>query len=153
MSIPQANGELVVVESLAELAQLINRWTDERPLYARWTDDVRRDERTQVSRDELTGIELPGLSVNSLSVEPWWGDRELTTWLARRLYDYRHLQEIRGPGTRPWVVAGVETGRGPDNEPLVTQFTPVAQIALPVIDEAAAEVARFAQNWGSLRRA
>jgi hypothetical protein len=153
MSIPQAAGELAVVQSLAELAQLINRWTDERPLYARWTDDVRRDERTQVSRDELTGIELPGLSVNSLSVEPWWGDRELTTWLARRLYDYRHLREIRGPGTRPWVVAGVETGRGPDNEPLVSQFTPVAQIALPVIDEAAAEVARFAQNWGSLRRA
>jgi hypothetical protein len=153
MSTTQANGELPVVESLAELAELINRWTDERPLYARWTDDVRRDERTQVSRDELTGIELPGLSVNSLAVEPWWGDRELTTWLARRLYDYRHLQEIRGPGTRPWVVAGVETGRGPDNEPLVTRFTPVAEIALPVIDEAAAEVERFAQNWGSLRRA
>ena len=114
---------------------------------------MRRDERTQVSGDELTGIELPGLSANSLAVEPWWGERELTTWLARRLYDYRHLREIRGPGTRPWVVAGVETGRGPDNEPLVTQCTAVAEIALSVIDEAAAEVERFAANWGSLRRA
>jgi Family of unknown function (DUF6098) len=142
-----------VISSLAELADLITQWADERALYVRWTSDVHRDERTQVSRDELTGIELPGLSVNSLAVEPWWGDRELATWLARRLYDYRHLQEIRGPGTRPWVVAGVETGRGPDNEPLVRQFTAVAPVDLAVIDEATAEVERLAGNWGSLRRA
>jgi hypothetical protein len=141
-----------VIGSLTELADLIRNCDDDRQLYARWTTDIGRDERTQVSRDELTGIELPGLSANSLAVEPWWGDREVTTWLARRLYDYRHLREIRGPGTRPWVVAGVETGRGPDNEPLVTQCTPVAEIALSVIDEAAAEVERFAADWGSLRR-
>jgi Family of unknown function (DUF6098) len=142
-----------MIGSLAELADLIRSCDDDRQLYARWTNDMGRDERTQVSRDELTGIELPGLSANSLAVEPWWGDRELTTWLARRLYDYRHLREIRGPGTRPWVVTGVETGRGPDNEPLVTQCTPVAEIALSVIDEAAAEIERFAADWGSLRRA
>jgi Family of unknown function (DUF6098) len=142
-----------VIGSLAELADLIRSCDDDRQLYARWTNDMDRDERTQVSRDELTGIELPGLSANSLAVEPWWGDRELTTWLARRLYDYRHLREIRGPGTRPWVVTGVETGRGPDNEPLVTQCTAVAEIGLSVIDEAAVEVERFAADWGSLRRA
>jgi uncharacterized protein DUF6098 len=142
-----------VIGSLAELAELMRSCDDDRQLYARWTNDIGRDERTQVSRDELTGIELPGLSANSLAVEPWWGDRELTTWLARRLYDYRHLREIRGPGTRPWVVTGVERGRGPDNEPLVTHCTPVAEIALSVIDEAAAEIERFAADWGSLRRA
>jgi hypothetical protein len=146
-------GEHRIVRSLDELADLVTGWDDERPLYVRWTSDVERDAQTGRSVDELTGIDLPGLSVNSLTVEPWWGDRALPTWLARRLYDYRHLQEVRGPATRPWVVAGVETGRGPDNEPLVAEFAPVAEIDLQVIVDAAEEVDRFAGNWGSLRRA
>ena len=35
---------------------------------------------------------LPGLSASPLAVEPWWGDRPLGLWIARRLYDYSHLE-------------------------------------------------------------
>jgi hypothetical protein len=90
--------------------------------------------------------------VNCLHVERWWDGRPTTTWLARRLYDYRHLSEKRGPGTLPWVVAGKETGRGPDNEPLIAECEVVAEIDLSVIDEAMREVDRLGDDWGSLDR-
>jgi hypothetical protein len=141
-----------VVRSLDELAALVGSWRDDRELYVRWSDDVRRDIGTEVSRDELTGVELPGLSVNSLHVETWWNGRPLTTWLARRLYDYRHLHEVRGPNTRPWVLAGVETGRGPDNEPLIAKCTLVAEVDLSVIDAATEVVDELGPDWGSMRR-
>lgn len=143
---------MAALRSLAELADLAADWRDERELYVRWTDDVERDVRTGVSRDELTGVELPGLSVNCLRVESWWDGRPLTTWLARRLYDYRHLPDQRGPNTRPWVVTGVESGRGPDNEPLLTRCDFLAPIAAEVIEEAQREVEGLGAGWGSLDR-
>jgi hypothetical protein len=145
------------VRSLADLANVLAEWEDDRPgchLFVRWSRDAERDLSDNRSTDELTGVELPGLSANSLGVEPWWGDRPLETWVARRLYDYRHLADLRGPGTRPWVLAGREVGRGPDNEPLVHQCQLVAEIAPEVIDEAVELVESLsADNWGSLRRA
>ena len=105
-----------------------------------------------VSRDELTGLQLPGLSANSLKVESWWAERPLTAWLARRLYDYRHLSEKRGPNTCPWVVAGVEKSRGPDNEPLIAECEPVAVVDPAVLAEVQREVARLGDDWGSLDR-
>lgn len=140
------------VTSLDELADLMTEWAGRRELYVRWTDDIDRDVRAEVSRDELTGIELPGLSVNSLHVEPWWDGRSLTAWVARRLYDYRHLHETRGPGTRPFVVAGVETARGPDNEPLIAECTALAEVDMSVIDAATEEVDRLGDDWGTMRR-
>jgi hypothetical protein len=141
------------IRTLEELAELLAEWQHVRELYVRWSDDIERDVRTEISRDELTGIELPGLSVNRLHVESWWDGRPLATWVARRLYDYRHLRETRGPNTCPWVVAGVETGRGPDNEPLVRRCSPVAQVDLAVIRAAEDEVRRLGSDWGSMRRA
>lgn len=152
---PRAGMRLAVtVRSLDELARLVAEWDGPDELYVRWTDDVERDVRTEVSRDELTGIELPGLSVNCLHLESWWGDRPVRDWLARRLHDYRHLPEVRGPDTRPWVLAGTETGRGPDNEPLAKKCTPIAEIDLAVIDEALRIVRQLGDGdgWGSLRR-
>lgn len=141
------------IASLSELADVVRDWDDPgRLLYVRWTDDIQRDVRTGVSRDELTGIELPGLSANCLAVEDWWGDRPLTAWLARRLYDYRHLFDKRGPETRPWVVAGVETGRGPDNEPLIGDCAVVDEVALHVTEEVEHEVDRLGDDWGTLDR-
>jgi Family of unknown function (DUF6098) len=140
------------VRSLDEVAELLVGWSDERELYVRWTDDIERDVKTEVSRDELTGVELPGLSVNPLHVEQWWDGRPMTTWVARRLYDYRHLHETRGSDTRPWVVAGVEIGRGPDNEPLIGHCTPIAEIDLSVIKAATDEVRQLGRHWGSMRR-
>jgi len=140
------------VHTLDELAALVDGWSGEDEPYVRWTDDIERDVRTGVSRDELTGLELPGLSANSLRVETWWADRPLTAWLARRLYDYRHLLEKRGPGTCPWVIAGTEPSRGPDNEPLMVDCRPVAAIDMAVLDEVQREVERLGDDWGSLER-
>jgi hypothetical protein len=143
--------QVPTIRSLEDLAELARRHPDE-PLYVRWTDDIGRDVRTSVSRDELTGLELPGLSANSLEVEPWWADRPLTTWLARRLYDYRHLPDKRGPDTSPWVITGRESGRGPDNEPLITGCRPLARVEMRVLDEVQREVERLGSGWGSLDR-
>jgi hypothetical protein len=146
------------VRTLDELADVLKQWdgaadAGDCALFVRWSKDAERDLGQPGSKDELTGVDLPGLSANPLAVEPWWQDRPLRTWVARRLYDYRHLAELRGPGTRPWVLAGREVGRGPDNEPLVHQCRLVAAVAPEVIDEAVRLVESIpAEHWGSLRR-
>jgi hypothetical protein len=141
------------VSSLDELVKLVDDWDGDLPLYVRWTRSLERDLQYEMSRDELTGIELPGLSANCLAVEPWWGDRSTRAWLGRKLYDYRHLPSQRGEGTRPWILTGRETARGPDNEPLITACEAVAEIADGVIDEASDLVADQPGNWGTLDRA
>jgi hypothetical protein len=98
-------------------------------------------------------VPLPGLSANPLAVEPWWGDRSLRLWVARRLYDYRHLRYLRGPDVRPWVLVGSQCGRGPDNEPLVRVRRPVAWIADAALVEAEHLVeAQNSAEWGPLDR-
>jgi hypothetical protein len=73
-------------------------------------------------------------------------------WVARRLYDYAHLPHEKGPGIRPWVLQGRETGRGPDNEPLVRDIEPLCWIDPEVIDAARSEVDRQGNDWGPLDR-
>jgi hypothetical protein len=142
-----------VINSLDELAGLLSGWDDpKRELYVRWSRHIDRDVELEVSRDDLTGVELPGLSANSLHVEPWWQERPLAAWIGRRLYDYRHLRETRGPGTRPFVLAGVEAARGPDNEPLIADCVLVAEVAMSVIDAATDQVKQLGGNWGPLSR-
>ena len=142
----------MTLDDLDDLAQLLRHWDEPCELYIRWTPNVDSDLDREGSKDELTGVALPGLSANALAVEPWWGDRPVRTWVARRLYDYRHLAELRGPGTLPYVLAGVEVGRGPDNEPLVSQCRLVARIDPTVIDCAVELVESMPADWGSLRR-
>ncbi|MGW7265215.1 DUF6098 family protein [Streptomyces sp. NPDC054842] len=141
--------DLVVLRSLREVAALLERHSD---LFVRWSRGPGTDLAAAASRDDLTGLTLPGLSANPLDVEPWWEDRPTELWVARRLYDYSHLPREKGPGVRPWVLAGRVAGRGPDNEPLVRDIEPVAWIDEGVIDEARAEVSRQEGAWGPLRR-
>ena len=141
------------VTSLDDLAELVDNWDRERPLFLRWTRNLDRDLGNEVSRDELTGIELPGLSANCLAVEPWWGDRSTRAWLGRKLHDYRHLPRRRGEGTRPWVLTGREAARGPDNEPLIADCEAIAEISDAVIAEASDLVANQPGEWGTLDRA
>ncbi len=140
--------DLPTITTLDELGELLGERTD---LYIRWSKGPDVDEGGQ-SRDDLTGIPLPGLSANPLAVEPWWGDRPVRTWAARRLYDYRHLQERRGPGVRPWILQGHEIARGPDNEPLVECEKAIAWVADDVVTAAEDEVARHSDEWGPLDR-
>jgi Family of unknown function (DUF6098) len=151
-------GALPTIGTLAELARLVERDPHRGSLYVRWSHGPAEDlagpgRGRQTSRDALTGVVLPGLSANPLHVEPWWGDRSVRLWVARRLYDYRHLRDQRGPGVRPWVLIGRQIGRGPDNEPLVVCRRPVAWIS----DEALAECERAVEGqasdeWGPLDR-
>ncbi|GGT23383.1 MULTISPECIES: DUF6098 family protein [Streptomyces] len=137
------------IGSLDELAGIL---AGRSGLYVRWSMGPAADLPAPASRDELTGIELPGLSANPLDVEPWWGERPLSTWAARRLYDYSHLPRVKDRRVRPWLLHGRECGRGPDNEPLVADVEPLGWIGAEVIEEALGEVARHNDSWGSLDR-
>ena len=146
--------DLPTVSTLDEIAHLVREVGDD--LYVRWSRGPDADldgESGATSRDGLTGIELPGVSANSLRVEDWWGGRPLDLWVARRLYDYRHLRDLRGPGVRAWILRGRECSRGPDNEPLVQDVRPVAWVD----DAALEECERLVQDqhspeWGPLDR-
>ena len=140
--------DLPTIASLDELADLASGRSD---LYVRYSRGPDADEGG-TSRDELTGVELPGLCANPLAVEDWWGDRPLRTWVARRLYDYHHLAERRGKGVRAWVLAGEELGRGPDNEPIVRCDKAVAWIDDAVVHDALREIEETRGDWGPLDR-
>ncbi len=122
--------DLPTVHDLDGLVDLVRDFGDGHDLYVRWStgpaDDLRHDR----------------VSATPLRIEPWWGSRSPRLWLARRLFDYRHLKELGGPGARPWVLAGEEVGRGPDNEPLVAHHLPVALIEDAVLAECALVVMR-----------
>lgn len=147
------------LHTLDELAALVEKTGSGEELYVRWSKGPDEDltggtADEQSSRDGLTGITLPGLSANPLRVEPWWGGRPVRLWVARRLYDYRHLRRLRGPGVRPWVLSGRERGRGPDNEPLVYCDRAIAWISERALRECERAVAEQggADQWGSLDR-
>jgi hypothetical protein len=139
-----------LLRSLDDLTELVEQHA--RTLYVRWSEDIDADLECEVSRDELTGVELPGLSANGLAVEQWWADRPRPLWIARRLYDYRHLRHKRGPGTRPWVLTGDECGRGPDNEPLLRHCDLIAEVDHGVVDEASRAIDELPADWGGLQR-
>ncbi|GAA1519265.1 hypothetical protein GCM10009730_27430 [Streptomyces albidochromogenes] len=141
--------DLPVLRTLDELTRLVE---GRERLYVRWSRGPAADLRAVSSRDDLTGVAMPGLSANCLDVEPWWRDRPVRVWVARRLHDYSHLPREKGADVHPWALRGRETGRGPDNEPLVVDIEPVGRIDGRVIEEAAAEVARQEGVWGPLRR-
>ncbi|MFD0381569.1 DUF6098 family protein [Streptomyces stramineus] len=143
------SGDLTTLHALDEVADRITRT---RRLYVRWSLGPEADLSTASSRDELTGVPLPGLSASPLDVEPWWEDRPVRLWAARRLYDYCHLPRLRGGDVRPWLLRGRENGRGPDNEPLVRDVEPLAWIDPKVIDEATREIETQPGPWGPMRR-
>lgn len=138
--------DLAVLHDLDDLTRLVE---DMPNLYVRWSRGPEVD-LCSTSVDQLTGVQLPGLSANPLTVEPWWGDRPTRVWLARRLYDYRHLG--REPGVGPWVLIGEEVARGPDNEPVVRCVRPMAKLGSRLVDEATQVVERFRGDWGPLER-
>lgn len=91
-------------------------------------------DRSETSVDYESGLPLPGLSVNRLDPESWW-TRPIEDWLARQLSQYLHLSD-RSATHHGWVLAGKEVGRGPDDEPLVADFHPVAVLHETLLDEA-----------------
>jgi len=122
------NEAIPTVKSLQELEQLIapNR-------YLRVSSGPDED-AGGTSRDYESGLDLPGLSVNPLVPASWW-TRPRDEWLARQLCNYVHLAD-EAPERHAWVLAGEVVECGPDNEPLVRNFEPIAWIADEVLDEA-----------------
>ncbi|MEU3778216.1 DUF6098 family protein [Streptomyces sp. NPDC032472] len=143
------SGAMPTVGSLDELVGLL---ASGRGLYVRRPVGPDADLPGLSSRDELTGAQLPGLSAGPLDAEPWWGDRPLRRWAARRLHDYAHLPRVRDGRVRPWLLRGSEAGRGPDNEPLVHEVEPIGWIDPRVVAEADAEITRQSRPWGPLDR-
>jgi hypothetical protein len=141
------------LDDLDAVARLVDESPAHDELFVRWSRGPAVDLVSQDSRDSLTGVPLPGLSANALGVEPWWGDRPLRLWVARRLYDYQHLRDLRGPDVRPWVLVGEQCGRGPDNEPLVRCRRPVAWVSDDALRESRDAVeAQGSREWGPLDR-
>ena len=137
-----------VVRSLDELVSLVEERSG---LFVRWSNGPGREDTDNGSVDELTGAEMPGLSANPLAPEEWW-DGPLRLWVARRVYDYLHLRDRRGPGVRPWILEGKEVSRGPDNEPLVECRRAVAYVDESVVEECTRLVKSQEEDWGPLDR-
>jgi hypothetical protein len=149
---------MYVLDDLEQLATLLRRCEPDQELYVRWSRGPDADltggpRGGQTSRDALTGVVLPGLSANPLRVEPWWGDRSLRLWVARRLYDYCHIRNVRDHEASPWVFIGEQCGRGPDNEPLVICHRPLAWVSEAAIHQANLVVReQGSAEWGPLNR-
>lgn len=130
---PGANAEgaeLPLVTDLSGLAVLVS---DPHPLYLRYSDGPEQD-REAVSKDYESGLSMSGLSVTTLTPEPWW-THPVEDWLARQVRKYAPLAE-REPERYGWVLRGRLVARGPDHEPLVDRFQPIARLADTVMDEA-----------------
>jgi hypothetical protein len=138
-----ARTPLPTVTGLTELAELVSG--GER-LYLRYSDGPDRD-RTSVSKDYESGLELPGLSVTVLTPEPWW-TRPLEDWLSRQVRKYASLVE-EDPQRCGWVLQGRTVAHGPDHEPLLDEVRPVAYLSEGVMEEA---LDRYERHFEAGRR-
>jgi hypothetical protein len=124
-----------VVETLEDLADLVERLTDRHTdVFVRWSTGP-NDDAEERSVDHASGLELPGLSVNTLTPPGWW-TLPAEEWVARQVRAYAHLGDAE-PDNYAWVLCGRVTDRGPDNEPLVVDVTPIARLAPALLGAAA----------------
>ena len=123
--------DIPTYDSLAELAELTKR---SEALFVRYSRGPDRDgERT--SSDYESGLELPGLSVTPLTPASWW-KRPLEDWLSRQVRSYAHLKEDSDDDRCAWALEGTVVERGPDNEPLLDHWRPVAFLSESLLREA-----------------
>jgi len=125
------DDDLPVITALAELTDIV---ADDPQVYLRHSKGPRVDAEKGPSRDYEAHLTLPGLSVTTISPEPWW-DRPVEEWVARRIHKYAELSAE--DGRFAWLLKGTVVGRGPDHEPLLTDIEPLARLDRKVLDEAA----------------
>ncbi|GAB3752584.1 DUF6098 family protein [Microlunatus parietis] len=123
-------GEVRTLRSLIEIVQVVEDCDD--VVYVRYSRGPEADAH-RVSRDFEAEVDLPGLSVSTLTPPSWW-TRSTVDWVARRLCKYLDLGKERG--NRPWLLVGREVGTGPDHEPLVVDPTPLGRVSDAAVDEA-----------------
>ncbi len=124
--------DIPTCDSLADLARLTRQ---SGALYVRYSRGPEEDCDGRVSRDYESGLELPGLSANPLAPASWW-TRPLEDWLARQVRMYAHLKDDADDHRCASVLTGTVAERGPDNEPLLVDVTPVAVLSEELLREA-----------------
>ena len=102
-------------------------------VFVRYSNGPHAD-RGEPSVDYESGLLLPGLSVVSLRPEPWW-TRDRRDWIARQLNHYIHLKD-RDDDRVAWLLIGRVAGYGPDREPLLWPWTPVAWVSDAALEQA-----------------
>jgi hypothetical protein len=122
-------GDIPTVKTLDDLADFV---AGHPGVCVRYSKGPEHD-RGRPSVDYESGLELPGLSCNPLEPEDWWA-RDVRDWFARQICHYADLGDE--PGRRAWLIVGTENGRGPDREPLLEPWQPVAFLSDALIDEA-----------------
>ncbi|MEU2254248.1 DUF6098 family protein [Nocardia xishanensis] len=127
---PPDAAEMPTIYSLDELAELVQ---GRDTIYLRYSHGPERDRGSGPSRDFEADVALPGWSVTTVAPEEWW-PRPTREWVARRLCKYADLG-AQNDSRFPWLLTGRVVGRGPDHEPLVTDFVPIAKIAESVVEE------------------
>jgi hypothetical protein len=125
--------------TLAELEQMLTNYQPKQytdcwggvytsGLFVRWSATPEADCDRGHSRNWAAGQAEGGISCCELMASQTWHGLDTGITLAERVLEYRFL-----PG-RPWVIEGYRPEnpaafRGSDNEPLLTDATPVAWIA------------------------
>lgn len=123
-------SQLPVIDDLAELTDLVTRRRD---LFLRYSKGPAADAASGPSRDYESGLRMPGLSVTTMTPEPWW-TRPAADWVARRICKYAELGAERD--RYPWLLTGRVVGWGPDHEPLVADVAAVARIGPHALEAA-----------------
>ena len=121
------------LRTLETLDDVVDEIADREPVYIRYSHGPATDAEAGPSLDYEAAFTLPGLSVASLTPEPWW-TRSPKPWIARRIRKYA---ELDAPDRYAWLLAGEVVGRGPDHEPLVRRVDVIARLAPQVLSEAA----------------
>ncbi len=128
---PVGDEDLPVIDSLEALTDIV---ASDSEVYLRHSKGPRADAVEGPSKDYEAKLTLPGLSVTTISPEPWW-HRPVEDWVARRIRKYAELS--RQEDRFAWLLKGRVVGRGPDHEPLLTDIRPLARLSHSVLDEAA----------------
>ncbi|WP_308252708.1 MULTISPECIES: DUF6098 family protein [Rhodococcus erythropolis group] len=98
--------ELPVVDSFEDLVAYVETHPD---LYLRYSHGPARDMAAGASCDYEADVLLPGLSVTTISPEPWW-PRPAADWVARRIRKYAELGEEED--RHAWSLSGTVVGSG-----------------------------------------
>ncbi|WP_127128608.1 DUF6098 family protein [Georgenia sp. SYP-B2076] len=133
-------GELAGLPVLTSLDQVADLMEHTDALFLRISAGPDEDRRSG-GWDGESGYLLPGLPAWMLRPEAWWAGG-LRLWLARQVVRHGFLLS-GGKGNQPWLLTGEVVGRGPDGDPLVARWRPVALLARGVLPEAEAAYAAW----------